>query len=189
MTPTPLPPLEYLQEALEICLYSPSGLRWKKRPRYHFNTNRGHKISNTKHFKKQAGGIGKSGDGDLRYMVKINQSRFCCHRVVFALNYNKDPWPNEIDHIDGNSINNRPENLRIATRSENACNKARPQNNTSGRIGVTFCKRTQMWMAQIGLNGKNIFLGRYNKIENAMLAREQAEQKHHGVFSGNICRF
>jgi hypothetical protein len=116
-------------------------------------------------------------------MVKINQIKYPAHRVVFALANERDPYPMEIDHIDRNPINNHSSNLRTATRSQNASNRSRTRINASGVLGVTFCKRTRKWMAQIGLNKKTIFLGRYSSIEDAKKARASASLIHHGEFA------
>jgi hypothetical protein len=178
MTPLPLPPLAYLNEALEISASSPSGLVWRIRPRNHFPTHRGWKISNTRDSGRSAGSMGLSGGGDPRYMVKINQCRYPVHRVVFALANGRDPYPMEVDHIDMNPLNNHPSNLRTATRSQNASNKGIQSNNTSGIRGVTWCKRTGSWMAQIGLNKRTIFLGRFKDIQEAAAARIAALHLH-----------
>lgn len=183
MTPQPLPPLSFLKDALLISSLSPSGLVWKERPRSQFTTNHGWRISITRDTGRCAGCLSKSGDGDLRYIVKLNQAKYPAHRIVFALANEKDPYPMEIDHIDRNPINNNPCNLRMATRSQNASNKSRVSTSASGVLGVTFCKRTKKWMAQLGLNKKTLFLGRFDSIEDAERVRREAEEKHQGVFA------
>ena len=55
-------------------------------------------------------------------------------------------------------------------------NKITPKNNTSGHIGVSFDKTRNKWMAYIKLNGKMKNLGRYNSYEEAVAARENAEE-------------
>ena len=179
----PLPPIEFLNEALEIDLESPTCLRWKIRPRNHFATVRGFKIFNVRDAGNNAGSLTSSGCGQISYCVKINQRTYPAHRVVFALATGKDPFPLEVDHKDRNSQNNHPDNLRVATRSENASNKGIQLNNTSGQRGVTRCKRTSKWMAQIGKDKKTIFLGRFDLIEDAVAARLSAEKEIHGSFS------
>jgi len=183
MSMQPLPPIEFLNEALEIDLESPTGLRWKVRPKNHFTTVRSFKVFNTRDAGKYAGFLAKSGCGQISFSVKINQRTYPAHRVVYALATGRDPFPLEIDHKDRNSQNNHPENLRVATRSENASNKEIQLNNTSGQRGVTWCKRTSKWMAQIGKDKKTIFLGRFKSIEEAAAARLSAEKEIHSCFS------
>lgn len=183
MTCQPLPPIEFLAECFDICSDSPSWLKWKSRPRNHFSTRKGWAITNKRDSGKDAGNFSRSGDGNPRYMVKICQKKYPAHRVVFALANGKDPFPLEVDHIDRNSINNNPSNLRVANRSENARNKFTQSNNTSGLRGVTWCKRTGKWMAQIGHHKKCVFLGRFNDIKDAKKARLEAEKELHQEFS------
>lgn len=183
-----LPPLRYLQQCFEVDAASFTGLRWKTRPREHFKTQRGHKISTTREAGHPAGWVGRSGDNTPMIGVKVNQQRFTASRIIFALVNKFDPGEREVDHIDGNPLNNHPKNLRIADRSQNASNKGISRVNTSGVIGVTWCKRTKKWMAQIGLLGRTLFLGRYHHISDAESARKEAEQVHHGEYSGRSSR-
>lgn len=183
MTAQPLPPVSFLNECFEINDKSPSGLKWKNRPRYHFATLRGWKISNTRDAGNNAGSEFKSGDGIPSYGVKICQKKYPAHRIVFAINSGFDPFPLEVDHIDRNTLNNSPNNLRTAKREENARNKNTPLNNTSSVRGVTWCKRTKRWMAQIGHMRKCVFLGRFENFDDAKNARINAELKLHQEFS------
>lgn len=182
MSPQPLPPVTYLHEALEICPISPSGLRWRSRPRNHFNTHRGWCISKTRDAGNPAGHKVIDGCGSQRFSIKLNQLNYPAHRVVYALANNVDPWPQEVDHINRIPSDNRPENLRVATRSENASNKNIQSNNTSGVRGVVFCKKTNKWQAQIGKDRKTVFLGRFLSKEEAERVRLKAEKQLHGLF-------
>lgn len=186
MTPTPLP-MTIIRESLEVDESTPSGLRWKPRPRSHFPTTRGSRIFNSKHANQPAGYPIKQPCG-IRYMVRIGSLKFPASRIVFALASGEDAWPHEVDHRDGDTSNNKPENLRAATRSENASNKKAGRSNSSGVIGVTLCRRTGKWMAQIGKDQKNIFLGRFTLLEDAAKARATAEASIHGEFSGLLSR-
>jgi hypothetical protein len=83
-------------------------------------------------------------------------------------------WPTQlIDHINGDSSDNRIVNLRQTTQSENNRNRRITDKNTSGYVGVY--KRGAKWCAQISVNGKNMHLGAYDTIEQAANARKQAE--------------
>lgn len=82
-----------------------------------------------------------------------------------------------IDHINHNTLDNRKENLRICTIIENNRNK---KNNESGHVGVHWDKTKNRWTAQIMINYKSIFLGRYKDINDAIKARKQAEIKYFG---------
>ena len=89
----------------------------------------------------------------------------------------------EVDHIDGDGLNNRSSNLRNATRAENAQNRGMHSNNTSGYKGVRFCKDRNRWRAEIYLNGKAKNLGHYDTAESAAAAYREAASIFHGEFS------
>ena len=85
------------------------------------------------------------------------------------------------DHKDRNPFNNKKDNLRPSSYSENARNRSTPSNNTSGIIGVHWEKRKMMWIAQIGINGKRTYIGQFVDKQNAIIARLQAELKYFGA--------
>jgi hypothetical protein len=92
-------------------------------------------------------------------------------------------WPKLLDHIDGNGINNRLENLREATSSQNAHNMRKSRRNTSGFKGVSKHKATGSWQANIALNGKQRFLGLFDTAKAASEAYDAAAEKLHGEFA------
>ncbi len=89
----------------------------------------------------------------------------------------------EVDHIDGNGLNNQRSNLRLCTTSQNQQNSRRRTDNTSGYKGVSFDQRRGRWKAQIRVNGKRITLGRYDDIEHAAAAYHEAALRYHGEFA------
>jgi hypothetical protein len=91
-----------------------------------------------------------------------------------------------VDHIDNNRLNNNINNLRFATFKENSRNSKIRSDNTSGIKGVTFNKKMNKWMAQIQMDGKNKYLGLYEKFEDAINARVKASTKYFGEFK-NKC--
>lgn len=99
------------------------------------------------------------------------------HRVIM-----KTPEKLKTDHIDGNGLNNRRKNLRICTDAENARNRQKPNNNTSGLKCVSFYKKSKKWQAYIGVNKKQIHLGYFKTKEDALIARISACEKYHGEF-------
>lgn len=88
-----------------------------------------------------------------------------------------------IDHIDGNGLNNTRKNLRYCTRSENARNVIKSNNNTSGFKCVSFFKRDKNWRAYIVLNNKQIHIGYFETAELAYKAYCEACVKYHGEFA------
>ncbi len=87
------------------------------------------------------------------------------------------------DHADGNGLNNRRANLRDATPSDNAKNRRRQANNTSGFKGVAFHKRIGLWQARIGTNRKRVHLGYYATPEEAHAHYLAASKDIHGQFA------
>lgn len=88
-----------------------------------------------------------------------------------------------VDHKDGNKLNNRKNNLRIATVSQNNSNRQLLPTSTSGYKGVTYDPNREKWIAQIRNNGKRTFLGRFSTKEDAAKAYDDAAKELHGDFS------
>jgi HNH endonuclease/AP2 domain len=104
------------------------------------------------------------------------------HRVMWLFHMGR--WPHKfLDHIDGNRANNRIENLREASRTDNNRNVAIQRNNTSGYKGVSLMRRDNVWVAQITVNRKNYFLGRFATPEEAHAAYCKAAKELHGEFA------
>ena len=99
------------------------------------------------------------------------------HRLIMSCKINE-----YVDHINHNTSNNRKTNLRKVTKKENSFNCSKSINNTSGCTGVVFEKRTEKWVAQIMVNGKNIYIGSSKDKKVAIELRKQAEIKYFGEF-------
>ena len=110
------------------------------------------------------------------YAVR-NKNRQPMHRFVLGLG-KAERYKIEVDHINGNRLDNRKSNLRIVTRQENMYNKSEYKNNTSGVKGVKWNKDRQKWQVQINHNKKRIHLGLYSDLEEAKQVRLQAEEKY-----------
>ena len=93
------------------------------------------------------------------------------HRVI-----NNTPDDMQTDHINRNKLDNRKKNLRTVTTQQNQRNTNLSKNNTSGYIGVYLNKRVNKWMAYIWVNYKQIHLGYFKDIEDAIEVRKQAER-------------
>jgi len=91
-----------------------------------------------------------------------------------------------VDHVNGNKLDNRKSNLRLATIAENQRNRGKQRNNRSGHKGVCLLKddqRVKKWVAQITVDGKRNRIGYYYTAEEASEAYEIASKKHFGKFS------
>lgn len=89
----------------------------------------------------------------------------------------------EVDHINGNTLDCRKGNLRIVNRSHNMANTCLRSTNTSGYKGVSFDKRRNKWYAEITVNYKKIHLGRYVDIIEAAKVYNEAAKKYFGEFA------
>jgi hypothetical protein len=89
----------------------------------------------------------------------------------------------EIDHCDGDGLNCRDENLRIATPKQNQGNKRLQINNTSGYKGVHWFPQTQKWVVRIKREGKCIHLGYFFDKKDAARAYDRAAIEQFGEFA------
>ncbi len=88
-----------------------------------------------------------------------------------------------VDHINGNSLDNRRSNLRAATPSQNGANARRSRANSTGFKGVYFARERNKWAARIKVNYREIGLGRFSSAEDAARAYDAAARKHFGEFA------
>ena len=103
---------------------------------------------------------------------------------ILAWFYMTGAWPSrDIDHENTNSSDNRWKNLRLATASQNGANARLNKTNTSGHKGVTWDKARSRWRAQIKIQWKMIYLGRFKEKALAIKARKQAAIQAHGKFA------
>jgi len=119
------------------------------------------------------------GKGYLHVMVKGRFVRL--HRLIFFLL--NGYVPKYIDHRDGNRLNNRKTNLRHATVQQNMGNFKVPRHNTSGFRGVSKNSRSGKWHAQIKINGKQTYLGRFDTPEDAARRYDRAALEHFKEFA------
>lgn len=95
-----------------------------------------------------------------------------------------NPQDNErVDHADGNTQDNRRNNLRNCIVSQNRINSVVSPNNTSGHKGVYWHNQSQRWRAAININTVEKCLGNFANIEDAIKAREEAEKEYYGEFA------
>ena len=105
--------------------------------------------------------------------IRIHGKWYKAHRLIWLLETGR--WPtNQIDHINGDKLDNRFCNLRDVDNFTNSRNR---KNNTSGVVGVSFDKVNQKWVSQTYIDGKARNLGRYDTKEEAHEAYTSANRK------------
>lgn len=102
--------------------------------------------------------------------------RITAHRLIWMLEHGHEP--DQIDHINGNRTDNRISNLRNVSKKENGRNLSISKRNKSGVTGVRFNQRRSKWEADIRVDRKLVFIGRFDKLEDAISARKAAEAKY-----------
>lgn len=158
----------------ELFSYEPNTgeLIWKERPAETFKSKAGYVNFMRDFCGRSAGTV--SNRGYLR--LKIQDRSYLSHRVIWAFFYGE--WPSaEIDHINGVKTDNRILNLRNVSMLENERNKSRPENNTSGYIGVWYRKDKDLWQAAIRANGIRYHLGYHETPELAYAARLKKQKE------------
>jgi hypothetical protein len=125
----------------------------------------------------------KASKSDRYYAGRSHGSEWM-HRTIMSRVLGRELLSlEEVDHKDLDSLNNRRENLRLATHTQNQWNKRKNKNNTSGYKGVTFDKQTGKWRAKIQIGKVIEHLGRFSSIEEANSTYIEAAKRLHGEFA------
>lgn len=118
--------------------------------------------------------------GYAKRREKLGQNKFHTiqmHRVLMDC-----PKNMQVDHIDGNGLNNQKNNLRICSPLQNMRNQKVRKNNSSGYRGVHWSIKHNKWIARIGSNYMRIHLGCFDDKREAAEAFNNASKKYHGEF-------
>lgn len=133
---------------------------------------------------------------------RLNQFRWCAHcdeqkwyavRTVWINGKSKTihmhreiadaPDDIQVDHKNGDGLDNQKQNLRLATNQQNKFNRNVQKNNKLGIKGVRWHKRGKKFCAQIGIGGKSLHLGSFSVLGDADSAYRIAEEKYFGEFA------
>lgn len=114
--------------------------------------------------------------GNHTYARTSDGSNLILHRVLL------DPGPEfVVDHRDGNTLDNRRENIRVCTHAENAINRTRSK--FSNLRGIAYRKDSKKWRAYVGLDKKRINIGTFSSLKEAIIAYNEAALYYYGEFA------
>lgn len=173
-----LPSARVLRRLINYCPET-GKMVWKERPVWLFVAKRYSRETGAKYFNRRY-----AGQPALQAVTKLG---YCegqifgkgtfAHRVAWKMFYGTEP-DGMIDHINGVRTDNRISNIRVVDAAGNCRNICLPKNNKSGVIGVSWDRAKRKWSASIRHERKTRHLGYFNGIEDAALARKQAELKY-----------
>lgn len=166
MTTKLLPSQEYLLDCFEQI---GSYLIWLERPIEHF-----HSYAKWEAFKIRFAGeiAGKTPTIKGYLRVRLNNKMYMVHRIIYKMNTGTEP--NVIDHINGIKHDNRFENLRSGTHRDNARNTILCKNNKSGHPNIY--DTPYGWKVSDRINGKQIHVGTYPTLEEAIEAKKRWDE-------------
>jgi hypothetical protein len=147
-------------------------LYWKPRQPQHFATENAFKTWNAKWANKPAF---TATDGKGYKCGAVFYRLYRAHRVCWLIHHGE--WPDHIDHVDGDTTNNRISNLRSVSISGNLKNAKRRTDNKSGHPGIYWASRDKRWVARITSEGEVFALGHFHTIEAAIEARQMAQAR------------
>lgn len=154
---------------------------WRERPLSHFVSKRGCSTWNAHHAGAEAF-ITKSSNGYL--MASVDKRRIKAHRAAWAIHHN-ELTDQIIDHINGDPLDNRITNLRLASPADNSRNQRIRRDNKTGLKGVYFHRAAGKYGAQIAVNGKPKHLGLFDTPEAAHESYCKAAKEMHGAFAND----
>ena len=123
----------------------------------------------------------RKGKGERKEIrIKFNNVTYPVHRLVWL--YIHGEWPDEIDHLDGDTLNNKLENLRSCTRLDNQKNIKVRKDTKTGINGVGVQKSTGRYQVRIVIDydggRRRKFLGYFDQIWDAICVRKSADNKY-----------
>ena len=123
--------------------------------------------------------VGTKPSGTLKYVsIYVANQRFLAQRLAWLYVYGELPIT-DLDHINRVKTDNRIENLRQVTRSQNMQNVWLHKHNTSGHKGISWTARLKKWRVYVFLQRKQIHIGVFADFDDAVAAYRAAAAQHH----------
>ena len=152
-------------QVLDLFDYKDGNLYWRKA------------LSNSVRIGAKAG----RQDKHLYTRVGIGGKLYWLHRIIFL--YHHGFIPSEVDHINMDPTDNRIENLRAATRSQNMQNRKCRADTKSGAKNIFWNSSVNKWQVRMRINGKSAHIGVFEDIEIAKFVASEYRDKYHGAFA------
>ena len=165
---------EYVRTLFDYCPET-GVLRWRRRPDKS-------SLWNSKCAHKEAGAVYRPSPTRTYRTVAVDYRKYLVHRIIWLHVHGQ--WPDgEIDHADGDGLNNRIANLRLATRTQQLANSHRGRRNRTGFKGVSWNTQRQRYQAKIQRERKVRHLGFFNDPAEAHAAYCRAARELFGEFA------
>lgn len=134
------------------------------------------KVTRNNHVKAGTPAGHKSDRGYIN--IRVDQRMYRAHRLIFLFHHG---WlPKLIDHIDCDRTNNRIENLRACTKSENGMNRAKSTSSTGFR---NVYRNGEKFYVSLRKQGKTVHIGIFSSVKDAAVAAARARAEHYGEFA------
>lgn len=158
--------------------YSDGHLLWKPLDESHRDSKRW----NGRYAGKIAGSIHSPKKSKTQYVrVVIRPSWYLAHNVIWEMFFGDIPEGMEVDHINGDGTDNRVENLRLVSQSENHKNRPKYSNNSSGESGVSWDGKSRCWIGRVSIEGSRKVVYRGDSKEDAakIVREKRASNGYH----------
>jgi hypothetical protein len=165
------------KRARELFIYEPDtgALRWR--------VDRVSKLRSGNNITRvRAGDIAGTTQSQGYRSVYMDNRQHLAHRVIWLIVHGEWP-PHQIDHINGDRLDNRLCNLRAVRQHENMLNRGAQSNSKTGVKGVSWDKREQRFVVRLKVAGKYRSFGQYRTLEEAVSACARVTAEYHGGFS------
>jgi|SRR5690554_1291850 len=163
MKPAPLPNVDRLNQLFTL------------------DTKRG-VLLHRKKFGAKAGSVAGNVMPQGYRRVKVDGKLYLSHRIIYAMHYGECPQNMEVDHINGNKSDSRPENLRLATRSQNRQNVDTYANNSTTKKGTWYDKRRKAFFCAVQCSGIREQFGPFKTLLEASNTYQREAKERFGNF-------
>lgn len=170
----------------EVFEYKNGHLYWKPRKISDFGSEAAYRSWTARRSGEKAGTVSSARRARVRHVqVVYGGRRLYAHRIIWEMHFGEIAKGMQIDHIDGNGLNNRLVNLRLVTAGGNRKNQPLRKDNKTGLLGVRWREEKQRFEAYINSQGRRVRLGLHKTLLDAACARKGAEaelgfHKNHG---------